>query len=363
MNKLFLKYLLEQKVSQENLAFINSIRSNSNLKPYSLHEVAAPPRRRPPTPGMMVNPGFNNGVPTQYQSNYQTGVAYDQFGNPIGWTASEQFLNMLARHEGFGLTRYPDSKKIPTIGWGINLNSNKEMIIRAWMQTYGSTREQAEQAYQQILSGSLSISIEFAILLKNTALQTAIQDCYKIFGGQARFMQLPPGIQDMLVNLSFNMGFNGLSEFKSAIAAIMAGNWIQAAREFLYRNPAKDSTLSEWATVVHYGAPGTRTPAGRTFGEYGSRAWEMIWIIAHGGVYYDPAIHSDIPPYIGAPIHFSNSRETTQPKPSPINTGTTPRGQGGGGQGGGGQGGGGQGGGGQGGGGQGGGGQGGGVNP
>ena len=129
MNKLFLKYLLEQKVSQENLAFINSIRSNSNLKPYSLHEVAAPPRRRPPTPGMMVNPGFNNGVPTQYQSNYQTGVAYDQFGNPIGWTASEQFLNMLARHEGFGLTQYPDSKNIPTIGWGINLNSNKLYLL------------------------------------------------------------------------------------------------------------------------------------------------------------------------------------------------------------------------------------------
>ena len=370
MNRLFLKYLLEKNVSQENLAFINSIRSNSNLRAISLQEVAAPPRRRPPTPGMLTNPTYYSGIPTAYQSNYQTQVVYDQFGNPLGWTPSQGFLAMLARHEGYQLTSYDDTDNPPkrTIGYGINIDSasNKEYLIKLWARLYGVTEAEAREAFNRIHAGHLSITPEFAELLLQNSLNVAIQDCYRLFGGQERFMQLPQAIQDMMVNLSYNMGYNSFSQFKSAIAAILAGNWVEAARQFLYRNPnsrdpEKRYELSGWARDVRFGAPGTTTPGGRRFTEYGSRAWEILWIIAHGGVYYDPAIHGGTVIYIGAPSHYSNPRETAPPKPSPINLGTTrPRdddgGQGGGGQGGGGQGGGGQGGGGQGGGGQGGGG-------
>ena len=289
MNKLFLKYLLEQKVSQENLAFINSIRSNSNLKPYSLHEVAAPPRRRPPTPGMMVNPGFNNGVPTQYQSNYQTGVAYDQFGNPIGWTASPAFLEMLKRHEGVRLTAYTDSQNRRAIGIGFDLETKEN--LKLLRQMYPNIDIDA------LLREEISLTMEQINALFPITLERALNDCLAIFPG---FQTLPRTVQDVLVNMSFNLGRTKLLGFKKMIEAVNSGDWYRMAREMVN---------SKW------------------YGQVGDRSIELVRIIRE---FAQQQQSGGTPPQQGG--GGMPQRQAPPPKPpatAPPATGTTPPGGGG----------------------------------
>lgn len=289
MNKLFLKYLLEQKVSQENLAFINSIRSNSNLKPYSLNEVAAPPRRRPPTPGMMINPEFNSGIPTHYSSNYQTGVGYDQFGNPIGWTASPAFLQMLKRHEGVRLTTYTDSQNRRAIGIGFDLETKENLIL-------------LRQMYPNIDIGALlreeiSLTMEQVNALFPVTLERALNDCLAIFPG---FQTLPRTVQDVLVNMSFNLGRTKLLGFEKMIEAVNSGDWYAMAREMVD---------SKW------------------YGQVGERSIELVRIIRE---FAQQQQGGGTPPQQGG--GGMPQRQAPPPKPpatAPPATGTTPPGGGG----------------------------------
>jgi lysozyme len=215
MNRLFLKYLLEKNVSQENLAFINSIRSNSKLRSISLQEIVAPP-----TQGMMTNPSYNNGVPTYYQSNYQTGVAYDQFGNPVGWTASDDFFEMLRKHEGVRTKIYKDSLGRRAIGIGFDLDTPQNIdILRRLFPGIN---------IKGILSGEVHLTMQQIEQLFQITVQRAYNDCLAIF---PNFNNLPRTVQDVLVNMSFNLGRTKLLKFKEMIAAVNSGDWAAMARE------------------------------------------------------------------------------------------------------------------------------------
>lgn len=204
MNKLFLKYLLEQKVSQENLAFINSIRSNSNLKPYSLHEVAAPP-----TQGGAVTPPTPTGGGASSTNNQ----------NQNRWKPSKAFIKMLKRHEDVRPTVYTIEGN-RTIGVGFDLESKVNLKILKEM--YPNININA------LLNGEISLTSEQIIALMNRSIEIAYQDCLKLFNN---FNNLPLTVQDVLVNMSFNMGYNRLSEFEKMIEAVNSGDWERMARE------------------------------------------------------------------------------------------------------------------------------------
>ena len=61
-------------------------------------------------------------------------------------------------------------------------------------------------------------------------LETAIGECHNLYG-EGTFRKLPDEVQQVLVNMMFNMGRPRLSGFKKFNAAIEAGNWIEAAKE------------------------------------------------------------------------------------------------------------------------------------
>lgn len=54
--------------------------------------------------------------------------------------------------------------------------------------------------------------------------------------------QLDDPRQDVLVNMSFNIGVTGVCQFRNTLAAVKAGQWAQAAAGMLN---------SEWARQVH----------------------------------------------------------------------------------------------------------------
>jgi hypothetical protein len=93
-HKLYLKFLIEQqKRNQENIAFINSLRLNSKLRPRAIHEKAAPlPMLQGPSDdvGPIENPDFDDifrdSRPTPNNS---------PFDNPIFSPGFTQFFNNL----------------------------------------------------------------------------------------------------------------------------------------------------------------------------------------------------------------------------------------------------------------------------
>jgi len=61
-------------------------------------------------------------------------------------------------------------------------------------------------------------------------LDTAIGECHNLYGG-GDFGDLPDEVQQVLVNMMFNMGRPRLSGFKKFNAAIKERNWVEAAKE------------------------------------------------------------------------------------------------------------------------------------
>jgi lysozyme len=61
-------------------------------------------------------------------------------------------------------------------------------------------------------------------------LETAIGECHNLYG-EGSFGDLPDEVQQILVNMMFNMGRPRLSGFKKFNAAIESHDWLEAAKE------------------------------------------------------------------------------------------------------------------------------------
>jgi lysozyme len=60
-------------------------------------------------------------------------------------------------------------------------------------------------------------------------LDTSISECVTLYG--EGFNDFPDGVQQVLVNMMFNMGRPRLSKFKNFTAALVEGDWARAAVE------------------------------------------------------------------------------------------------------------------------------------
>jgi len=61
-------------------------------------------------------------------------------------------------------------------------------------------------------------------------LDLCISECHKLYGKDT-FKEFPSEVQEILVNMMFNLGRPRLSGFKKFNAALLKGNWQTAAKE------------------------------------------------------------------------------------------------------------------------------------
>jgi GH24 family phage-related lysozyme (muramidase) len=125
---------------------------------------------------------------------------------------------MLIKHEGNKNFVYRDSKGIPTIGIGFNLTRNDAKLK---IQALGLD-------FKQIMSGQQKLTNEQINTLFNSDVNTAIQDAKKLI---RNFDSLPTNVKAVIVDMSFNLGYNKLSGFKKFIAAIESKNFVEAAKQ------------------------------------------------------------------------------------------------------------------------------------
>ncbi len=124
----------------------------------------------------------------------------------------------LIRHEGYRTQVYKDTRGILTIGIGFNL-----------------TRPDASNLVQKVGADYTKVLKENQALTKNQIMQLFRYDLSNTVV-QARqtvksYDTQPKEVQDVVVNMIYNLGPTGFSKFKKAIAAIEARDYVAAARE------------------------------------------------------------------------------------------------------------------------------------
>lgn len=112
----------------------------------------------------------------------------------------------LKRHEGFRELPYKDTEGFLTIGYGLNIDA-------------GITKEEAEM-----------ILVSRVVKIKNK-LSTLIPSWNTLNGAR----------QDVLINMAYNIGIDGLLKFKRMLARLNDRNYEEAAQEM---------KASKWAVQV-----------------------------------------------------------------------------------------------------------------
>jgi lysozyme len=111
----------------------------------------------------------------------------------------KDLLENIKKHEGFVEHVYDDSLGIPTIGYGFAI---KDLVLD-------------EDIAEEILIRKLE-------KLKRNA--------------NARFKWLedmPVEVQEVILNMCYQLGVTGTSKFRKAISALQEGDWEEAANEML----------------------------------------------------------------------------------------------------------------------------------
>lgn len=132
----------------------------------------------------------------------------------------DELKKMLIRHEGYKTNMYLDSRKIPTIGVGFNLQRKDAPKLLS----------QIGLDYNKVVRGQQKLTSEQIDTLLEHDMKTAITYASQYF---PEFATLPPSAQMILVDMAFNLGLTGLEKFHDLKAALQQRNYQQAANAMM----------------------------------------------------------------------------------------------------------------------------------
>ena len=130
----------------------------------------------------------------------------------------EEVLIMIERHEGKKYSVYDDSLFIPTIGIGFNLNNldNRNRI------------ESLGISYDSVISGKTSLTDKQIYKLFRKDVKTAISNAINFL---PNFDEQPNKVKIVLVDMSFNLGYNRLMQFVKFRQALIDKDYKKASIE------------------------------------------------------------------------------------------------------------------------------------
>ena len=124
--------------------------------------------------------------------------------------------SLVERHEGSKKCVYTDSRGYKTIGVGFNLDASGAQSICSSLGI----------DYSSIYSGASCLTSSQVEALLEVTLRTATADAA---ADVSSFDSLCCSVQNVVTDMSFNLGRSGLAEFSNTIAAINAKDWAKAA--------------------------------------------------------------------------------------------------------------------------------------
>lgn len=142
----------------------------------------------------------------------------------------QELYKQIEQHEGYRDTVYVIYGK-PHIGIGFNLEEphNKQFL------------KSINIDINDVLRGKKLTDNQIKMMY-NFSLKHAYKDVVKLL---PNFKQQPKEVKKILIDMSFNMGYNGLRNFKGMIKAIENGDYQKAALEMKYTN-GRDGQITPW---------------------------------------------------------------------------------------------------------------------
>ena len=129
-------------------------------------------------------------------------------------------------HEGKRNTVYKDSRGIPTIGVGFNLNRQDS---NALLTQVGANPGQIKRGQSKLNNRQIET-------LLNKDLKKSKEDAKVLV---KNFISLPREVQGVLIEMVFNLGKFGLAKFKKFLDYINKNDWKKASVEMLNSDWAK----------------------------------------------------------------------------------------------------------------------------
>lgn len=129
-------------------------------------------------------------------------------------------LDRVIQHEGKRDVKYLDSRGIPTIGVGFNLD-NPDSATR--LKQIGANPVKIKAGKAKLTDSQIK-----TLLIDD--LERALQDAKSLI---SNFESLPQTIQGVLVEMAFNLGRTRLAEFKRFLSHLSTGKWAAASSEML----------------------------------------------------------------------------------------------------------------------------------
>lgn len=129
-------------------------------------------------------------------------------------------LPRVKQHEGVRPKKYIDSRGIPTVGVGFNL---KRADADQKLKAVGANPVKVKEGKQALNNNQIE-----TLLVGD--LKASKEAANRVVGNLA---QHPSGVQGVLVEMAFNLGASGLSEFKKFLSAVKSKNYKVAAKEML----------------------------------------------------------------------------------------------------------------------------------
>lgn len=129
-------------------------------------------------------------------------------------------------HEGKRNTVYKDSRGIPTIGVGFNLNREDS---NALLTQVGANPGQIKRGQSKLSNKQINT-------LLNKDLKKSKEDAKQLV---KNFTSLPREVQGVLIEMVFNLGKFGLAKFKKFLDYINKKDWKKASIEMLNSDWAK----------------------------------------------------------------------------------------------------------------------------
>lgn len=183
----------------------------------------------------------------QYNINIPTDITDDYFRNQTKIYENDAKVGYNPNTGNW--THHLDSKGIPTIGYGINLEANKEVRDLYEKQGY-LTNDQVENFYNKMYDAHAADT------------ESVYNEMIKDNPNAIQWNDLPLQVKGVTLDLGYNLGADKLRKFKNYFNAISTGDYATAAKESSIkganaRNAYKYITLNDLANTYEGNEEGT----------------------------------------------------------------------------------------------------------
>lgn len=204
--------------------------------------------------GWTLNTDFVTKAIRKTLNSDQGSAGRDLVCDPKAIYPNNDIVSMLLLDEGNKTSIYIDTKGNPSIGIGFNLNRADPETVKKDLMAAGVSKEDADKLVDN-KDKSVVLSQDIVKKLLENDLESHKKMAIDYAGGPTVFNSLPINIQNVLINMTFNMGPGGINSFVKMKEALDAKNYYNMAKEIVDSDYCKDVKEGRCSRLANLTSP------------------------------------------------------------------------------------------------------------